>query len=77
MTEGDSWNDKENLESQTLLTPTKKLYFKEVGSILKSLKHKRRKESDYLQAYFKPRSNIKLTKKRGMFRSLAFKIYML
>ena len=39
MTNADSWNDKDDLGSNTLLTLIKKSYFKEVESILKSPKH--------------------------------------
>ena len=59
MTEVDTWNDNEDLESQTLLTPTKKLCFKEVESILKPSKHNRIKETESSQVYFKSRYNVK------------------
>ena len=58
MTDADSWNNKEDLGSQSLLTATKKLCYKEVESILKSPKYNRTKKSKYLKAYFKPRSNV-------------------
>ena len=66
-TNADSWNDKEDMGSHTLLTPTKNLCFIEVESILKSPKHSRTKESESSKAYFKPSFNVKPTKKRGYF----------
>ena len=76
MTEADTLNDKEDMESQTLLTPTEKLYFKKVGSILKSSAHSRSKEPEASQSYYKPRCNVKLTNKRGIFRNMEFETYM-
>ena len=76
MTDADSSNDKEDLESHTLLNRTKKLCFKEVASILKIPKHSRIKDSESSKAYFKPRSNVKPTKKRGIFRNMTFKTYL-
>ena len=74
MTDADSWNDKEDLGSQTLLTPTKKFSFKEVESIFKSPnKHTRTNDSESSTAYFKLRSNDKPTKKGEIFRNMAFK----
>ena len=64
VTDTDSWSDKEDLGSQILLTPTKYFFFKEVKSILKSLNHSRTKESESSKAYYKPRTNVKPTKKR-------------
>ena len=76
MTDADYWNDKEDLGSQNLLTSTKKLCFKEIENILKSPKHSRIKKSESSKSYFKPRSNVKRTKKRGIFRNMAFKSYL-
>lgn len=76
MTDADSQNDKEDLGSQTLLIPTKKLCFKEVERILKSPKHSRKKESKSSKSYFKPRSNVKPTKKRDVFGTMEYKIYL-
>ena len=76
MTDLDKETDEEDLQSQLLLTPTKKLCFKDKGSILKASTHTRKKESVELQCYFKPRSNIKPKNKRDIFRKMAFKIYL-
>ena len=75
-TEADSWNVKEDLESHNPFTPTKKLNFKEVESILKSPKHSRRKESESLKTYLKARYNVKPTKKRYKLCNMAFKTYL-
>ena len=76
MTDADSWNNKEDLGLQSLLTATKKLCFKEVERILKSPKHSRKKESKSSKSYFKPRSNVKPTKKRDVFGTMEYKIYL-
>ena len=76
MTDADSWNDKKDLGSQNRLTSTKTLYFKEVESIPKSPMHSRTKESESSHAYFKTRSNVKPSKKRGIFRNITFKTYL-
>ena len=76
MTDLDKETDEEDLQSQPLLAPTKKLYFKDKGSILKASTHTRKKESVESQCYFKPRSNIKPKNKRDIFRKMAFKTYL-
>ena len=65
ITEADTWNNKEDLNSQTLLAPTKKLCLKNIGGILKSSKYSRRKEIESSQASFNSR-----------FRNMAFKTYL-
>ena len=76
MIKANSWNNKQDLGSQTLLTATKKLFFKEVESIFKSLKHSRKNESESSNAYSKHRFNVKLTKQRGIFRNMVFETYL-
>ena len=76
MIKANSWNNKQDLGSQTLLTATKKLFFKEVESIFKSLNHSRKNESEPSNAYSKHRSNVKLTKQRGIFRNMVFETYL-
>ena len=46
MTDLNRETDEEDLESQYLLAPTKKLCFEEGGSILNASTHNRKKESD-------------------------------
>ena len=76
ITKANSWNDNEDIGSQNILTPTKKLCFKEVKSKLKLPKHSKKKERESWKAYFEPRFNVKLTKKIGIFRNMAFRLYL-
>ena len=76
MTSLDRETGGEDLESQYLLTPHRKICFKEKGSILKASTHTRKKDSEVSQGYFKPRSNIKPKNKRGIFRKMTFKTYL-
>ena len=76
MTNADSLNDKENMGSHTLFTPTKNLCFKEVESILRSPKYSRTNENESSKAYFKPSSNVKPTKKKRIFRNMVLKTYL-
>ena len=64
------------MESEPLLIPSKKIYFKENGSILKISTHTGKKDTEAAQGYFKPRSNIKTKNKRGILRKMAFKTYL-
>ena len=72
----DRETEEEDFASHPLLVPTKKLYFQDKGSILKASRHTRKMDSTESQSYFKPRSNIKPKNKRGIFRKMAFKIYL-
>ena len=65
----------ENVESQSLLTPTKNLYFEKGESILKPSRHTRKTDSESSQSYFKPRSNVKPKNKKDIFRKMAHKTY--
>ena len=76
MTDLDWEMDEEDLESQSLLTPTKKLCFKEGRSILKASTYTGKKESKFSQGYLKARYIIKPKNKRGIFQKMAFKIYL-
>ena len=76
MTDMDRETEEEDFASHPLLVPTKKLYFQDKGSILKASRHTRKMDSTESQSYFKPRSNIKPKNKRGIFRKMAFKIYL-
>ena len=76
MTYIDTGKETEDSESQTLLTPTKKFWFKEGESVLKVSKHSRWKETESSQAYFKPRYNVKPKNNSGVFRNMVFKTYL-
>ena len=76
MTYIDTGKEPEDSESQTLLTPTKKFWFKEGESVLKVSKHSRWKETESSQAYFKPRYNVKPKNNSGVFRNMVFKTYL-
>ena len=63
-------------ELTQLISTPKKLQFTAEGSISKSALVSKTKSIGSTHAYFKPRSNLKLKNKRGMFRTMVFKIYL-
>ena len=54
----------------------KTLRFTEASSILKEPSVSKRKPIGFTQPYFRPRSNLKPKKKKGLFRTMVFKTYL-
>ena len=76
MEEADTATEDSGEVTPSMSTPTKTLRFTEASSILKEPSVSKRKPIGFTQPYFRPRSNLKPKKKKGLFRTMVFKTYL-
>ena len=76
MEEMDTTTEDSEEFTPSMSTPKTKLRFMEANIILKEPSVSKRKPIGFTQSNFRPRSNLKPKKKKGLFRTMAFKTYL-
>ena len=76
MEEADTATEDSESFTPSMSTPKKTLRFTEASSILKEPSISKKKPIGFTQPYFRPRSNLKPKKKKGLFRTMVFKTYL-